>query len=335
MAKKKLNSKAVEDERIESVTNKYAARTFNFLVYYLAISIIIKSFTLDVNIFLYYDYALAMVIGGLYMIYRSADKGVAVTPVSVKVFNPGYIKMFAVVSLFMGLFISFVLSGMDDRLAALMPGILEKLAGTIVFGLLFSLIMIAAIWVIDVLPTKMAFRKASELAGEPADELPDDEEVIKQSHVKDERIDSTIEKFAAHALYFLFGYILISTMVKFFIPDLSMIVYYDAFMATMAAGGYFTYKTLRAGVYGQQQVSKKQNVSEWLTFAASCLAFGLFVSFIVFPMDERLAVTLDSFSSKLLLGLIMAVFFGIGMVLFGKLFEWFANKSSDELMESD
>ena len=99
MKKQKLKLKAVKDERIQSVTNKYAAKAFTFFAYYLGISIIVKSFTLDVNIFLYYDHALAMVIGAAYMIYRSANEGVAVAPSTVKVFNPGYIKGFTVGSL--------------------------------------------------------------------------------------------------------------------------------------------------------------------------------------------------------------------------------------------
>ena len=261
MEKQKLKSKAVDDERIAAVTNKHAAKAFTFLSYYLGVSIIVKSFTLDVNIFLYYDFALAMVIGYLYMSFRSADEGAAVSPASTKVFNPAYIKMFTITSLFMGLFISFIISGMDERLAALMPGVLEKLAGTIIFGLHFFLIMAVVIWLIDVLPTKMALRKASELAGEPGEDLPDDEEIVKQSHINDERIDSTTEKYAAHALYFLFGYISVSTMVKFFITDVSMIVYYDALLAALAAGGYFTYKILRAGLYSEQKISKKENMS--------------------------------------------------------------------------
>lgn len=115
---------------------------------------------------------------------------IAVTPVSTKVFNPAYVKMFIITSLFMGLFISFIISEMDERLAALMPGLFEKLVGTVVLGLHFFLIMAAVIWQIDVLPAKIVLRKASALTGE----LPDNEEVVKQSHVKDERIDSTIKK---------------------------------------------------------------------------------------------------------------------------------------------
>lgn len=221
-----------------------------------------------------------------------------------------------------------VWAGMDERLAALMPGILEKLAGTVIFGLLFFMLMSMIIWLIDVMPAKLAFRKASELAGEPEDELPDDKEVIKQSYVKDERIDSITEKYAAHALYLLFGYILLSTMVKFFIPDLSVIVYYDAFLAAMVAGGYFTCKLMRAGVYGEHHFGGKKNVSGWLTFAATCLAFGLFMSFLIFPGDEQPAAVLNSFGSKLLIGLVMASFFGIGMILIGRLFDWFGKKSS-------
>jgi len=258
MKKRNQNSVVIEDERIESITNKYAAKAFYFIGYYVVISMIIISFTLDVNIFLYYDYAIAMVIGAAFMIYRSANEGVAVAPSAVKVFNPDYIKGFAVGSLLFGLFVAFFISGMDERLAVLMPGLLEKLVGTVVFGTLFFLLMSFAAWLIDVIPTRMAFRKAFELADEPGYELPDDEEVLKQSRVKDERIDFTIEKHSANAFYFLFGYILISTMVKFFITDVSMIVYFDVLLAAFVAGGYFTYKILQAGVYSEQKISKKR-----------------------------------------------------------------------------
>lgn len=76
-------------------------------------------------------------------------------------------------------------------------------------------------------------------------------------------------------------------------------------------------------------------MSGWITFTVSCIAFGLFISFIVFPMDEDLAATLDSFSSKMLLGLMMAALFGFGMMLMGKLFEWFGKKSAEQLTDSD
>lgn len=73
----------------------------------------------------------------------------------------------------------------------------------------------------------------------------------------------------------------------------------------------------------------------WITFAASCITFGLFISFIVFPMEEDLAATLDSFSSKFLLGLMMAALFGFGMILMSNLFEWFGKKSADKLTDID
>lgn len=113
-----------------------------------------------------------------------------------------------------------------------------------------------------------------------------------------------------------------------------MIVYYDAFLASLIAGGYFTYKILQAGVYNEQKINRKENVSGWGTFAASCIAFGLFISFIIFPMEEDLGATLDSFSSKLLLGLMLAALFGFGMILVGKLFEWFGKKSANQLTDS-
>lgn len=333
MEKRIQNSDVIEDERIESITNKYAAYAFNFLVYYLGISIIIKSFTLDVNIFLYYDYAIVMVIGWVYMIYRSADEGVAVTPVSTKVFNPGYLKMFTVASLFFGLFISFVISGMDERLAVLMPGILEKLAGTVIFGLLFFMLMSLVIWLIDVLPTNLAFRKASELADEPEDELPDDEEVVKQSHIKDERIDTTTEKYAAHALYFLFGYILFSTMVKFFIPDLNLIVYYDAFLAAMVAAAYVSYNILNAGAYHKPELSKEDMVKDRMISVIAYLVFGMFSSFILFPKVDNWAALLDSTGLKIAFGLLMAALFGIGRHLIGNVIDGYSNKRTKKLID--
>lgn len=333
MEKRIQNSGVIEDERIDSITNKYAAYAFNFLVYYLGISIIIKSFTLDVNIFLYYDYVIAMVIGWAYMIYRSADEGVAVTPVSTKVFNPGYLKMFTVTSLFFGLFISFVISGMDERLAELMPGILEKLAGTVIFGLLFFLLMSVVVWLIDVLPTKLAFKKASELAGEPEGEFPEDEEVVKQSHIKDERIDSTTEKYTAHAFYFLFGYILFSTILKFFIPDLSLIVYYDAFLAAMVTAAYFSYYIIRAGVYHEPELSRQDKIKNGLISVTSYLAFGMFISFFVFPKADNWAILLDSAGLKIAFGLLMAAIFGIGMHLIGKVIDGYAKKRTKKLID--
>lgn len=335
MEKQKLNSKTVEDERIESIYNTYAAKAFYILSFYLVLSIIIKGFTLDVNMFLYWDNAIAMLVGALYMIYRSAYEGVAFDPVSTKVFNAGYIKMFAVTSLFMGLLITFVLSGMDERLAALMPGILEKLAGTVVFGLLFSLIMIAAVWVIDVLPTRMALRKASELAGEPGGELPDDEELIKQSYIKDERIDSTTEKYAAHSLIFPFAYILISTLVKLIFTDLSLIVYFDAFLAAMVAVAYFSYNILKAGVYHEPQLSKKDKLFNLAISVTGFLIIGMFMSFILFPMADSWAALLDNKGMKIAFGLLLAAFFGIGIYLLGKAADWYGKKKENEQMESE
>jgi uncharacterized protein (DUF2062 family) len=335
MKKQNQGSKTVQDERVEFVTNKYAANAFIFLCYYLFISIIIKSFTLDVNIFIYWDNAIAMVIAGAYMIYRSANKGVPVAPGGVKVMEAVNLKGFAFVSLLFGVFVSFVVSGMDERLTALMPGFFEKLAGAVVIGFLFFLLMIVLIWLIDVLPTRRAFRKAAELTGEKGLGMPDNKEIIKQTYAKDERIDSTIEKYGAHAFYVVAGYILVSSLVKIFTMEVNMIYYFDAFLAAMAACGYFSYKILQAGVYEEQKLNKKEKLTGGFTFAAACLAYGLFVSFIVFPMEEELAAKLDGFSAKLSLGLLLAALFGVGMYLAGKGFDWYAKKRAEKLMESD
>ncbi|MCH8556645.1 MAG: hypothetical protein LAT84_02430 [Balneolia bacterium] len=331
MKKRNLNLLAGPDERIESVTNKYAARALLIVVYYLVISIIIKSFTIDVNIFVYYDYAFALVAAGLYMIYRSASEGVAVHPGGLKVFNPDRAKGFAMISLLFGLFVTFIISGMDDRLTALMPGLWEKAAGALVFGFLFFLLLTAVLWIMDVFPTKMAFRKAAELSGESGKELPDEKEVIKQSHFKDERVDSAIEKYAAHALYFLFVYILLSNMVKMIALDVPMIYYFDAFIAVMMAGIYFTYNILRAGVYQEQPTGKKKKVSGWIKFAAACLLFGLVYTFVDILTDDGLAVTPETIGSKLLPALGMAALFGVLMVLIWR----FGKKNAEKLTESD
>lgn len=321
------------DERIEKVSNKYASNAFMFLAYYLFVSILIKSFILDVNIFIYWDNAIAMIFGILYIIYRSADKGVPFDPVSVKVFDPDNIKVFGVVSLLFGLFVTFFISGMDDRLAALMPGIVEKLVGAFAIGIAFLGLIFAAIWLIDVLPTKLAFRKAAKMVGDSEEILPSKEEIIKHSHTKDERIDTTIEKYTAHAFLFLCGYVCLGSLIKIFALDVAMINYYDAFIAAMVACGYFSFKILRAGVYDDYKLSKKEKLSGWMTSIASFLAFGMFMSFIVFPMDEKLAARFEGFGEKFLFGIFMALLFGLGMVLIGKAMDWYVRKRAEKLID--
>lgn len=248
MKNQNLNSATIEDERIEFLINAHAAKAFVFLVYYLGISILIKSFVLDVNIFVYWDNAIALVVAGVYMIYRSSNEGVPVAPSSVNVLDSAQIKVNGVVSVLFGVFVTFIVSGLDDRMKAFFPSVTEKLAGAVIIGIFFFLLMTGVFWLIDILPTKRAFRKAAELTGEPGDANPTSEEIIKQSSIKDERIDRTIEKYAVHALYFVLAYITGSTFLKFFVWEISLIYYADAFVASVAAAGYLTYFILKSRV---------------------------------------------------------------------------------------
>jgi len=240
----------VVDERIETLTNKYASNAFMFLCYYLFFSVIVKGFTLDVDLFIYWDNTIAMALASIYMIYRSAGQGATFAPATLNPISWKSIRIFLEVGLLFGLFVTFYVSGLEERWDLFFSTTPIKIAGAVFIGILFTALMIFVVWLIDVIPTKRALQKASELAGDPEAELPDDDELIKQSHIKDERIESINNKYAAHGLYALFIYILLSTMVKFFTLDVSLVAYYDAFVAMMAACGYFTWKMIREGVVG-------------------------------------------------------------------------------------
>lgn len=332
MEMKKSVSKPVVDERVELITNKYAANAFMALGYYLFLSILLKSFILDVNIFVYWDNAISMVAAFLFMIYRSAGEGVPYAP---GIFNKKTIKGYGFVSVLFGAFVAFYISGMDERLTALMPGLLEKLAGSIVVGLMFFVVMVGVTWIIDVLPTKRAYLKASELAGEDDPKLPDEEEIIRQTHVEDERINITIQKYSAHALYFVIGYILLSTLIKILTLDVNMFYYYDAFMAAMGVLAYFSVNIMNAGIVDETKLDHKDKIKNGIISVTACLAFGMFVSFIIFPMSEEWSVLLDGIGIKISFGLLMAALFGAGMHLLGKASDWYTKKKASKLADGE
>ncbi len=323
------------DERIESLTNKYASNAFTFMCYYIGISIVVKGFTLDVNMLIYWDNAIVLALAVIYMIYRSADEGAHVTPTTLNPLNWKLIKGTLFVGLIFGLFVTFFVSGMEERWDSFFSTIPIKIAGAAVIGVLFSAVFMFLVWLFDVIPNKRALRKASELTGEPEAELPDDEELIKQSHIKDERIESINDKYAAHGLYALLAYIPLSTMAKWFIPDVPIYAYYDAFLALMAACGYYTWKVIREGVVGDTPEKNKSSVRAKVSQLLSFLAFGFFMSFLVFPMDEGMAATLDSFTSRFTLGIAMAVLFGVGFHLLMNFMDRLARKRAEKLSDSD
>ncbi len=325
----------VIDERIESLTKKYASNAFMFLCYYIMISVVVKGFTLDVNLFIYWDNAIVMALAVIYMIYRSADEGATVSPATLNPTDWRSIQIFLVSGLLFGLFITFYIAGMEERWDSFFSTIPMKIVGAVVIGIIFSVLMIFLVWLFDVIPTKRALRKAAELAGEPEAELPDDEELIKQSHIKDERIESINDKYAAHGLYALFIYILLSTMVKFFTLDVSLIAYYDAFIAAIGGAGYFSYKMMKGGIYEELQLTKKDRVYNWFKTATASLAVGMLMAFVLFPMAENWAALLNTTGKKLSFGLVMSVIFGVGFHLIGKAADWYAKKQADRLSESD
>ncbi len=323
------------DERIESLTNKYASNAFTFMCYYIGISIVVKGFTLDVNMLIYWDNAIVLALAVIYMIYRSADEGAPVTPTTLNPLNWRLIKGTLLVGLIFGLFVTFFVSGMEERWDYFFSTIPIKIAGAAVIGVLFSAVFMFLVWLFDVIPNKRALRKAAELTGEPEAELPDDEELIKQSHIKDERIESINDKYAAHGFYAVVVYIILSTMVKFFTLDVSLITYYDAFVAAMGAAGYFSYKMMKDGIYEEPQLTKKDRVYNVAITAIGCLVFGMLTAFILFPMVENWAALLNTTGRKLSFGLLMAVLFGVGFHLIGKATDWYAKRQADRLSEPD
>lgn len=323
------------DERIESLTNKYASNAFTFMCYYIGISIVVKGFTLDVNMLIYWDNAIVLALAVIYMIYRSADEGAPVTPTTLNPLNWRLIKGTLLVGLIFGLFVTFFVSGMEERWDSFFSTIPIKIAGAAVIGVLFSAVFMFLVWLFDVIPNKRALRKAAELTGEPEAELPDDEELIKQSHIKDERIESINDKYAAHGFYAVVVYIILSTMVKFFTLDVSLITYYDAFVAAMGAAGYFSYKMMKDGIYEEPQLTKKDRVYNVAITAIGCLVFGMLTAFILFPMVENWAALLNTTGRKLSFGLLMAVLFGVGFHLIGKATDWYAKRQADRLSEPD
>lgn len=60
------------------------------------------------------------------------------------------------------------------------------------------------------------------------------------------------------------------------------------------------------------------------------LAFGMFTSFILFPESEAL---LDSTGHKIAFGLLLAVLFGIGIFLIGKVSDRYAKRRFKKLID--
>jgi hypothetical protein len=332
---KSPKNKPLVDERIEFLTNKYASDAFKSLVYYLGISIVIKSFTLDANIFIYWDNAIAIVFAVLYMIFRSAEEGAPVSPSTLNPMNWKSVQLFLVIGLIFGLFTTFYIAGMEERWDAFFSTVPIKIGGTVVIGVLFTVLMIFLVWLFDAIPTKRALKRAAELADEPEPELHYDDKFIKQSHIQDERIDSINNKYSAHGFYTVSIYILLSTIVKFLALNVSLIYYYDAFLAAMAAAGYFSIKMIRSGAYVEPELSQKDQRYNFIIITMACLAFGMFNAFITFPMAENWAELLNGQLRKISFGLLMAALFGIGYLIIGKAANYYAKKQADLLSENE
>lgn len=238
----------MKDERIISLTNAFAAKAAIFLAYYLVVSVVVKGFIIDTPFFLYWDAVIIMVLAGLYVIYRSAGKGVPVEPASVKLIDKTMLTGFGYISVLFGLFVIFLVVPQHDTWPEHFPGITGKIIGVLIIAFGFFVLMTAVFWVMDYVPTKLAFKKSKELTGDEEDEPLMSDFVRKTASVKDERIESTLNTYTAHGFYVLFAYILVSTLVKSLTLDIPMMHYFDVFIAAILAGGYFTFKTRQAGI---------------------------------------------------------------------------------------
>ncbi len=234
----------MKDERIISYRNTIAARAGVFLAYYITLSVVVKGFIIDTPFFLYWDAAIAMVLAGAYVIYRSANSGVPVEPASDKIFDKKMMTGFGYASVILGIFVVFLVVPMHETWPEHFPGLTEKIIGVLAISAGFFVIMAISIWLIDYIPTKLAFAKSKELIGEEDDESTFDDFVNNSQKIKDERIESTLHTFAAHGFYFLFAYIIFSTLVKILTLDIPLWHYFDVFIAAIMAGGYFTIKML-------------------------------------------------------------------------------------------
>lgn len=330
MTKTSFTKKIVQDERVTSETIAYATKAFMFLSYYLVASVVIKGFTIDTPFFLYWDAVLVMALAGFYIIYRSAQKGAPVTPTSDKLIDTSLLTGFGLVSVLLGLFVIFFAVPKHEKWPAYFPGFTEKIIGALVIGFAFFVLMTVVLWLIDYIPTKLAFKKSKELTGDEEPEVLSDF-VGKAQKVTDERIESTIETYAAHGLYVLFPYILFSTLVKTFTLDIPVMHYYDAFIAAILAGTYFTFKTLRAGIFLNDMSSKSQKIN-LLGIIIGSLIFGFLMVFAVYPTDDNTVSEPVSFVSQLPDVLLSAAIFGLGMYLFGKLYHWYAHRNAGQLM---
>ncbi len=240
----------MKDERIISYRNTVAAKVGVFLAYYITLSVVVKGFIIDTPFFLYWDAAFAMALVGLYVIYRSAGKGVPVEPASDKLIDKTIFTAFGSTSILFGIFTVFFVVPRHDTWPEYFPGIMEKIIGVLVIAAAFFVITIIVIWLMDYIPTKLAYKKSKELAGEEDDEESDMGHFIGIARtVKDERIESTLYTYTAHGFYALFVYILVSTFVKSLTLDIPMWHYFDAFIAAILAGGYFVIKMLKDVVF--------------------------------------------------------------------------------------
>lgn len=324
----------MKDERITSLTNTFAAKAGVFLAYYITLSVVVKGFIIDTPFFLYWDVALAMVLAGIYVIYRSASKGVPVEPATGKLLDKKMLTGFGYASVILGIFVVFLVVPMHETWPEHFPGFTEKIFGVLIIGVGFFVIMAISIWLMDYIPTKLAFSKSKELIGEEDDESTFDDFVNHSKKLKDERIQSTLHEYAAHGLYFIFAYILISTLAKIFTLDIPLWHYYDVFIAAMLAGGYFTIKMLRAGIFVTGNESKKDRGKLLFVKIFSYLFFGFFMTFFVTPSNDIKGVN-ESLSSQIVSALLLSLLFGGLMLLFEKLYDSFSNRNANRLTNDE
>lgn len=89
---------------------------------------------------------------------------------------------------------------------------------------------------------------------------------MQRNRIKDERINGEVQKLLSHSYGILFAGFMVSIIVKAFVLQWDMKYWLDSFLIVMAGGAYFTFRSIRAGLFllpdkpGEVKRLKKRNL---------------------------------------------------------------------------
>lgn len=170
---KKNPNTMIEDERTESVGNKYGFHAFVILSAYVFLSIVLKPFIFDIHPLFYWDYGVIMIVAYLYMNYRMGREGVAMEPVVNPIernFWPIIFKVWFPIGLLFGSFIIFWVVPQVENWATFFSGMTEKTIGVVVISALFCIIMTIVLFLMDTIPGNWAKKQAEQMLDDSTQE---------------------------------------------------------------------------------------------------------------------------------------------------------------------